>query len=118
MKTLFVGFVFVCVMSVLVGPYLPEIPEAKAQEARVEEAVKVERSDAQYESDAIQFCRDSVFERYRPTGGVGFDMGGTVYLKKGYGALVVGNGTAQSGKIRFKCTFRDRILTNIQVTQR
>ena len=96
--------------------YSARVRAEKAQETTVEQTEK--RSDARYRSDAIQFCKDSLFERYRPTGGVSFNMGETVYLPKGYGALIVGNGVANSGLIRFKCTFKDRILTEIQVTGR
>ncbi len=117
MKILFLFCMFVAVVAVIVNPYLPEeYHVANASEPTAEETEK--RSKAQYESDAIQFCKDSLFERYRPTGGVSFNMGETVYLPKGYGGLIVGNGTANSGLIRFKCTFKDRILTEIQVTGR
>lgn len=100
--------------------------ERNAENARLQALLDkreaAERAQQSRENQAIQFCRDSLFDRYIATGGIGYGMNSAAYLKKGYGALVVGNATANSGPIRFKCTFDDRsgtrTLAGIQVTAR
>ena len=116
LKVILSGIVLFVIYAVATAPEMT--PEQKAERAQVRATERAARVEAQHESGAIQFCRDSVFERYRLTGGVRFDTLGTIYSAKGYGALVGGFGTANSGKIRFKCVFEGRTLTDIQITAR
>ena len=113
--------VAVLVVIAAASGFTPGAADPVDYKAKRDAAKAVEHAaeaDRQNESDAIQFCRDSIFERFRPTGGISFDMGGTNYSAKGYGALVVGTGRTSKGRVRFKCVFEGRVLTDIQVTSR
>ncbi|KKK66919.1 hypothetical protein LCGC14_2959290, partial [marine sediment metagenome] len=93
---------------------------AAAAPARAAEAKA--RAERRHADNAIQTCQDRLNERYRLTGGVSFEFGGTNYGSKGYGGLVVGIGTAHSGPIRFKCALDNRsgswTITAAKVTAR
>lgn len=58
--------------------------------------------------NSIRYCQEYINTGLRSIGGATFTFGGTVYMPKGYGALVVGTARAAGRDIEFKCSFDDR----------